>query len=427
MQVKVILNAVERHASFVYEKVRWSDASKRELEIVVRPRKRSLPTCSGCGRRGRERDRLSSRRFQHVPLWNLAVWLVYAPRRVACDRCGVRVERLPWSSGKERTTKSFQWFLSGWARRLSWQETATLFGTSWDTVRRAVKMAVCWGIRHRDLEGIESIGVDEVAYRKGHKYVTLVYQIDRGARRLLWAGEGRTKATLSRFFGLFGKRRTESLRYVCSDMCQAYVSTIAEKASGAIHVLDRFHVMQLFGKAIDKVRAEESRRLKASGFEVLKHTRWLLLRRRGDLGRKQVLKLNELLRHNLSTVKCYLMKEDFQRIWSYKAPWRIGPFFADWIDRARRTRIEPMRKLAKTLEDHAELIFNWFSARGEISAGAVEGMNLKVKLTTRKSYGFRSTKTLKYALYHNLGKLPEPESMHKYGSSGNCARQRSAA
>jgi transposase len=414
MQLQTILNTLERHGRFVYESVQWTDSSRRALEILVRARKRSRPVCSGCGVRGGQYDTLPARRFQYVPLWGLAVWLVYAPRRVACDRCGVKVERLPWAGGKERTTTSFQWFLARWAKRLSWRETAAAFGTSWDTVFRAVKMAVCWGIRHRDLNGIEAIGIDEVAYRKGHKYLTLVYQIDQGSRRLLWVGEDRTKQTLRRFFTLFGKRRTGKLKYVCSDMWRAYLAVIAQRANQALHILDRFHIVQLFNKAIDKVRAEESRQLKRKGFDVLKHTRWLVLKRRGNLGRKEVLRLNELLAHNLKTIKCYLMKEDFQRLWGFTQPWRIGYFFHDWIERAQRTRIEPMRKLARTLERHAEPIFNWFEAKGAISAGAVEGMNLKVKLTTRRSYGFRQPNTLKYALYHNLGQLPEPKLTHRF-------------
>lgn len=415
MRLQVIVNALDRHARFVYETVRWEDSTKRSLEIVVRPRRRSRPICSVCGRRGGTHDRLPSRRFRHVPLWGLAVWLVYAPRRVNCPACGVRVEQLPWARGKQRTTRHFQWFLASWAGRLSWRETARLFGVSWNTVFESVKTAVCWGLRRRDLTGIEAIGVDEAATRKGHRYLTLVYQIDAGRRRLLWIGEDRTKETLTRFFRIFGKRRAAALKYVASDMWRAYLTVIAQQAGGAIHVLDRFHVVKLFNKAVDQVRAEEARRLKAQGREPLKHSRWLLLKRRGNLRRREVLRLQELLAHNLQTVKCYLMKEDFQRLWSYTSPRRIAGFFNDWIERATRTRIEPIKKVARTLEDHAELIFNWFEAKGEISSGAVEGMNLKVKLTTRRSFGFRGKNTIKYALYHNLGRLPQPDYAHRFG------------
>lgn len=417
MQLQVILNAVERHGSFVYERVRWTEECRRGLEIVVRPRKNSRPICPKCGQRGAIHSYLPERRFQHVPFWGLMVWLVYSRRRVQCGRCpgGPRAEYLPWARGHKRITLRFEWFLARWAKRLSWQQTADVFGTSWDTVFRAVKMAVCWGLRHRQLDGIGAIGVDEVAYRKGHKYLTLVYQIDAGSRRLLWVGHDRTKQTLERFFRQFGRRRTEQLKYICSDMCGSYLAVIAEQARGVIHILDRFHIMQLFNKAIDKVRADEARRLKAQGLTLLKNTRWLLLKRRDNLSRREVPRLKELLAHNLSTVKCYLMKEDFQRFWGYVCPRRIAYFLEEWMKRARRTQIEPMKKLADTLDRHSEQIFNWFTAKGEISAGAVEAMNLKVKLTTRKSYGFRGKNTIKYALYHNLAQLPEPLYHHKYG------------
>jgi len=414
MQLKVILNHIERHHGFVYDLVTWTDSSKRSLDVSVRPHGRSRGVCSGCGKRRPTYDHLPTRRYLFIPIWTIVVYLVYRPRRVNCPACGVRVERVPWANGKERITLSFQWFLACWAKKLSWSETARSFGTSWDTVFRAVKMAVCWGLRHRDLEGIQAIGIDEIAFKKGHKYMTLVYQIDRGHRRLLWIGEDRTKATLRRFFRLFGKRRTSTLKYICSDMWKPYLAVVAAEANQALHILDRFHIVQMFNKALNQVRAEEARRLKELGHTVLKNTRWLLLKSRRHLQRSEVLRLKELVSHNLKTVKCYLMKEDFQRIWDYKQQWRIGYFFQDWVDRAKRTRIKPMQTLAKTLESHAEQLFNWFEAKGEISAGAVEGMNLKVKLTTRRSYGLRSKNTVKYALYHNLGHLPEPESAHRF-------------
>jgi len=359
---------------------------------------------------------MPTRSFEFIPLWGIPVLLLYALRRVDCRHCGrVVVERVPWARGKERTCTQFQWFLARWARRLSWKETGEIFGVSWDTVFRSVKMAVCWGVRHRSLEGIESIGIDEVAVRKGHQYLTVVYQIDAGCRRLLWVGEDRTRATLSRFFRLFGIKRTAKLKFICSDMWKAYLTMVSKRARNAVHILDRFHVMRLFGKAIDKVRAEEARSLTRDGYEnVLKKSRWLLLKRKDHLKRGQTVRLRELLRYNLNTVKAYLLKEDFQRFWTFTGMDRAAGFLFEWIDRAKRTRIKPMKQVARTLDRHAAQILNWYEASGTISSGAVEGMNTKVKLTMRRAYGFRGKNTVKYALYHNLGHLPEPTFAHKF-------------
>ena len=416
MQLKTILNSVERHKSFVYRDARWTDPrTQAEIEIPIEPRANGRPICSGCGRPGPSYDRLPERRFQYVPLWRIAVYFVYAMRRVSCSTCGVTVERVPWCDGKNQLTTTYRWFLAGWAKRLSWKEVAEAFGTTWWNVFRSVKHAVSWGLAQRDLSGIESIGVDEVQWRRGHKYLTLVYQIDAGAKRLLWIGKDRKAGTLLRFFRMLGVERCERLKFVCSDMWRPYLKVIARKASRAIHVLDRFHVMQKMNKAIDEVRAGESRRLARDGYEpVLRHSRWCLLKRPENLTDKQTVKLSELLRYNLRSVRAYLLREDFQRFWGYVSPTWAARFLDQWCARTMRSRIEPMKKVARTLRRHRELILNWFHAKGAISAGIVEGLNNKVKLTTRKSYGFRTYEAIEISLYHNLGRLPEPEFTHRF-------------
>ena len=416
MQLKTILNHVERHKSFVYQEARWANAAtKTEIEIPVQPRANGRPLCSGCGQAAPGYDRLAERRFEFVPLWQIAVYFVYAMRRVDCPRCGVKVEQVPWCDGKHQLTTTYRWFLANWAKRLSWKGVAVAFGTTWQNVFRSVKHAVSWGLRHRTLSGIESIGVDEVQWQKEHKYLTLVYQIDEGSKRLLWIGKDRTAKTFLRFFRLLGKERSAQVKFICSDMWKAFLKVIAKKAAGAVHVLDRFHVMQKMNKAIDEVRAGEARQMKADGFEpVLKHSRWCLLKRRENLTEKQTVKLRDLLRYNLRSVRAYLLREDFQRFWEYHAPGWAGHFLDQWCVRTMRSKIEPMKKVARTLRRHRPLILNWFRAKGAISAGTVEGLNNKVKLTTRKSYGYRTYEAIETSLYHNLGALPQPEFTHRF-------------
>ncbi len=152
MQVKTILNRVQKFKSFVYGTVRFNDtAFEPHLEVAVRPRRNSQPVCSGRGRGRPGYDRLGVRRFEFVPLWNIKVFLVYAPRRVDCAGCGVRVEWLPWVEGKHQLTRTYAWFVALWAKRLSWKEVAEAFGTSWNTVFRSVEMAVDWGRENQDL------------------------------------------------------------------------------------------------------------------------------------------------------------------------------------------------------------------------------------------------------------------------------------
>jgi len=416
VQLKTILNHVERHKSFVYQEPRWADrVSKTEIEIPIQPRANGRPLCSGCGQPAAGYDHLAERRFEFVPLWQLAVYFVYTMRRVDCATCGVRVEQVPWCDGKNQLTTTYRWFLAAWAKRLSWKGVAEAFGTSWQNVFRSVKFAVSWGLVHRDIEGVESIGVDEVAWQRGHNYLTLVYQIDNGCKRLLWIGKDRTAKTFLRFFRMLGEERSAKLKFICSDMWKAYLKVIAKKAPGAIHVLDRFHIMQKMNKAIDEVRAGEARQMKADGYEpILKHSRWCLLKRPENMTDNQTVKLSELLQYNLRSIRAYLLREDFQRFWEYTSPGWAAQFLDQWCVRTMRSKLDPMKKVARTLRNHRDLILNWFRAKGAISSGTVEGFNNKVKLTTRKSYGFRTYEAIETALYHSLGALPEPEFTHRF-------------
>ncbi len=417
MLLKTILNRVAKFKSFVYGNPRFFEAAGGPIiEVPLEPRSNSKAICSGCGQISAGYDRLSEpRRFRFVPLWGIAVVFVYTMRRVQCRLCGIRIEQVPWSDGKSPLTSHYQWFLAKWAKRLSWQETADAFGTTWDSVARSVRMAVEWGLSHRTLEGIKAIGIDEIGWRAGHTYLTLVYQIDEGSKRLLWIGEHRTSKTLLRFFRMLGKEGSERIEFVCTDMWQPYLKVIAKKAKNALNILDRFHIVKKLLEAIDKVRAEEAKRLERDGYEpVLKNSRWCLLKHYWNLTTKQTVKLGELLRYNLKTVRAYLLKEDFHRFWEYTSPYWADRFLEEWCRRTMRSKIAPMKKVAKSLRAHRSLIMNWFHAQGKLSSGVVEGFNNKVKLTLRRSYGWKEYETAEMSLYHGLGNLPEPEFTHRF-------------
>jgi len=424
MLIKTVLNRVHPVKGFVYEKVNMVPDAARpnevRLDVRVRPRRGSRGTCSGCGRRGPGYDTLGDRRFDFVPLWGVAVVLVYAMRRVDCGRCGVKVEWVPWADpgGKHPSARALQVFLAGWAKRLSWREVGGVFGFSWERVFRSVQAVVAYGLAHRDLSGIEAIGVDEVAYRKGHKYLTLVYQIDApgsGRRRLLHVAEGRTVKSLLRCFRMLGRERTASIRYVCSDMWRAYLKVIAKKLPQAVHILDRYHIVANLNKALDRVRAAEAKRLKAEGYEAHLHkTRWCLLKRKANLTAKQRVRLRELVRYDLKTVRAYLKVQALHCLWDYTSPTWAGKFLDAWCRDVMRSRIEPLKKVARSLRQHRPLILNWFAAKKQYSAGIVEGMNANVKLRMRKAYGFRTFEAVEVALYHQLGNLPEPPIAHKF-------------
>ena len=197
MLLKAILNFVTNYKSFRFGKIFFNEKGSESPHITAEifPRKNSKATCSQCGKKCPTYDTAkTTRRFEFVPLWNIPVFFLYKMRRVTCPVHGIIVEGVPWGDGKCTQTIEQRQFLANWARRLSGAEVAECFNTSFGKVFRAVKWIVDWGLEHRNLDGVESIGVDEVQVRKGHHYATLVYQLDAGKKRLLSIEEGRNLA-----------------------------------------------------------------------------------------------------------------------------------------------------------------------------------------------------------------------------------------
>ena len=423
MTVTTILNHCHPIAGFVYQRARFSATDSNTIEVPVKPRQGSLAICSGCQQPASGYDHLVERRFEFIPIWGFLVILLYTMRRVNCKNCGVTVEQVPWAAGKHQLTNVYMQFLAHWARKLSWKETALSFGTSWEKVCNSVEHIVEWGLANRTLSPIRAIGVDEIQYSKGHKYLTLVYQIDLGSIRLLmcfqllhqWVGKERTVKTFEKFFALIGTEISGKIEFICSDMWKPYLNVIKRKCPQALNILDRFHIVAKLNDALDEVRAAEARKMKKAGYEpLLKKTRWCILKRKANLTANQKNRLRDLLGFNLQTVRAYLLKEDLHRFWEYNSPSWAGKYLDFWCQQVMRSRIEPMKKVARTLRAHRELILNYFKAKKEFSSGVVEGLNNKAKVTSRRSYGFRTFRIQELSLYHTLGKLPEPKLTHRF-------------
>ena len=225
MELLTILNHCYRQQGFIYQHARFGPG-KKSIEVAVRPREGSAAVCSGCHHPAPGYDHLPERCFEFIPLWGFLVFLLYRMRRVDCRNCGVVVEQVPWGDGKHQLTRAYMLFLARWARKLSWKETAEAFHTSWDQVCDAVEYVVGWGLEHRTLQSIRAIGDYEIQYAKGHKYLTLVYQIDQGLTRLLWVGKERTIESFQGFFTVLREQLAAQIEFVCSDMWQPYLDVI---------------------------------------------------------------------------------------------------------------------------------------------------------------------------------------------------------
>jgi len=211
------------------------------MTVILENRKGWRLPCRHCGTLGKVRDRLKPRRWRHVPLWGISVTMVYAPARVRCPHCQKGdVEKIPWAQGKCHLTVGLIDVLARWAKWLAWEVVAKIFQVAWNTVATAVRQAVTYGLKHRELGSILCIGIDELSRKKGQVYITNVYDLEES--RLIWSGEGRSRETLQVFFQEHGNALKDQVIGVGCDMWEPYMEMIREGFPQATLVLDKFHI-----------------------------------------------------------------------------------------------------------------------------------------------------------------------------------------
>jgi transposase len=378
--------------------------------VYLVPDKRYKPICSQCGSKRPGYDTLDERKWNHVPLWGIPVLLIYRPRRVNCPHCGIKVEAIPWTQGKSPLSIPLSVFLATLAREVAWQVVGRLFGFHWNTVRKAVKDVVDYGLKHRDITKVLYIGIDEISRRKGYIFHTQVY--DLLEKRLLWSGEDRTAETLETFFDELGEEGCEKIEAVCCDMWAPYVDVVKSRLPNALLVFDKFHIVRHLLDAVNSVRKDEARQLKTDDPELLKRTRYIWLKNPWNLTDQQRVRLSDLEKLNLKINRAYLLKEAFRRFWDYSYPAWAKRYLDQWFWWATHSRLEPIRKFAWMIRRHEEDILSYFKI--PIHNGTVEGLNNKAKVISHRAYGYRTADTFKLALYHGLGKLPMPQLAHKF-------------
>jgi transposase len=338
-------------------------------------------------------------KIRHLPLV-----LAYTPRRVVCPDCGVRVEQVPWAERWSRVTQSLSRAVAALARRTDLSTVARHFAINWKTVASVLHRVVQWGLARRRKTPLRLIGIDEVSRKKGHRYLTLVYDLQRG--ELVWIGKERTRDTVAQFFDELGPRRSRNLQAVAMDMWAPYADEVRQRAPNATICFDRFHVVRHLNDAVDEVRRTLVRTLWGPTRALVKGTRFVLLKNPWNLTPKQKQSLNALVKSNNPLSRAWYLKEDFQRFWDYISEGWAQKHLTKWLWWASHSRLEPFKEFAKMIRKHLDGILAWTKLR--ITTGALEGMNNKVKLVSHRSYGFRNDDRYIEAIYHNCAHLPLP-------------------
>ncbi len=363
------------------------------LILEVKPSWRK-PRCSCCHRTRSHYDTLQPRCWRHLDFGGAKVYLRYALRRVSCFKCGVVAERVSWSDATtSRFTTSFEEAVAFLAQRCDKTSVQDMFRIAWKTVGRIIERVVHRYRPEDPLDGLTAIGVDELSYRKGHKYVTTV--TDHGSGRIVWAAEGKNAETLTAFFDELGDKRRAAIEVVTIDMSKAYIKAVKTHAPHAQIVFDRFHVQKLVNEALSETRREEWQRLRKVDKDEaakVKGLRWVLSKNPSNLTPSQAERLSTLQQDNKALYRAYLLKDTFVNILNRRQPNVVEAELEDWLSWASRSRLPAFVKVARTIREHMSDIVAYI--RWRLTNGVVEGLNNKLRVINRRAYGFHSAAAL---------------------------------
>jgi transposase len=360
--------------------------------------------CPGCGQKYFWYHDRRDRYIRDLNVGRYRTMLVVPHHRIDCDRCGRQKERLGFVRENGRCTRRFEAWMFALTRYMTVKAVARLLQVDWRRVKDAEVRHIRGLLRKRDLSGIRRVGIDEVSERRGHRYLTLVTDLDR--RRVIWVGRNRDRAVLKRFFRWFGEERTRRLKVAVIDMHDPYETELLAQAPKVAIVYDRFHVMKLLNQAVDTIRRRIQNRATPAERKVIKNKRYLLLRASEDLQKNDRVRLKELLVANEEISTAYLLKEELREWFGCRHASEARRYLRDWIAKVRESGIAELLKFVRTLEVRRRGLRNYFRHRA--TNGLSEGFNNVVGTIKKMAYGFHDWHYFRLKILRMCGKL-EPE------------------
>jgi len=360
-----------------------------EQKLLLTLEANASPRCGRCGQRTSRVHDTHYRRIRERDLFDQRVWLEVPVRRVACARCGVRVEQIAWLDGRRHLTLALRRYAEALLQLLPVKHVADLLGLHWHTVKQIDKQRLEREVTEPDRRRLRYLLMDEFALHKGHRYATIVSCAE--TQQVIWVGEGRSRQAIRPFFDWLGEACAR-IEAVGMDMNTAFDLEVQVHCPQAAVVYDLFHVIAKFGReVIDRVRVDQANRLRDDrpARQVIKRSRWLLLRNRHNLTDKQALHLDELLTANQPLTTVYLLKAQLKELW-YAPTERIArQRWCEWYRLARESGLKPLMTFARRLKPYVDGIVA--SARFRLNTSVLEGMNNRIKVIKRMAYGYRDT------------------------------------
>jgi transposase len=377
----------------------------KRLLLTVKPHKNGC-RCPVCDRRGRIlRTRTELQMWRDVPVCSWAVWLQYRPREILCPTHGRVSENIPWADSYARVTYRFEHLLLSYAQIMTQKAAATLLRISPSTLSNLLHRSIKRLRTGHRIRGLRTIGIDEISYCKGHKYATVVYDLDRA--QVVWIGPGKGREAIDVFFNdVLSPYQREQIRWACCDMSEAYIGAIGDHCPHATLVLDRFHIVKTLNAAVDEVRKEQWRLAGRHERKALKGLRWLLYRHSSTRSRTDTRTLKALEKGNRRIYRAWRLKDEFEQFWEYRAPWAAERFIRHWMTSALKSRLEPLRRFVNILRRHYAGVLAFIGPR--LSNAISEGLNRVIKIIKNRASGFRNLNAFTDLIFLVVGDVDLP-------------------
>jgi transposase len=381
------------------------------LTVYVNPHKNGC-RCPVCGRRGKIVLTLSEpRRWRDLTVCRWSIWLEFSPREILCPTHGRLQEDIPWAEPLSRVTYRFEYAMLRYCQIMTQKAAAEVLRIPSSTLSDLLHRTITRLRKGHRIRGLKKIGIDEISYAKGHKYATLVYDLERSC--VVWVGKGKGRETIDRFFNdalsLFQKKR---IMWASCDMSEAYIGAIGDHCPNATLVLDRFHIVKALSNAVDDVRKEQWRDAGADERKALKGLRWLLYRHSSTRSRKDTRTLKALERANNRIYRAWRLKDEFEQFWEYTYPGAAERFLKSWTTTALRSRLDPLKKFVHTLRRHFTEILAFVGSR--LTNAIAEGLNRIVKIVKNRASGFRNLNAFTDMIFLTVGDVDIPAHIPRH-------------
>ena len=376
--------------------------SKGEVTVQVEQEAGAKSCCPNCGKESPGYDS-RRRRWRHLDTCQYKTILVADVPRVKCEEHGVVTVSVPWAEPGSGFTAMFEALVIDWLKEASTSAVSRLMGLSWNAIDGIMQRAVARGLSRREAVFPTQIGVDETAFKKRHDYVTIVSDQQEGC--VLHVGSDRRKETLKAWYESLTEAQRDAIESVSMDMWPAYINATLESLPEAAEKIafDKFHVAKYLGEAVDKVRRQEHKALMAEGYEDLKGSKHDWLYNPENMTRKQKIRFKSLRDSTLKTARAWAIKELAMSLWHYVSKTWARKGWEQWLSWAVRSRLEPIKDVAKTIKEHLWGILNAVVLK--VSNGPAEGLNSRIKMIKVRSRGFRNKERFANAIYFHLGGL----------------------